>query len=280
MAKYQFASKLMFAIVMHDAQACKQFIEMVFPEKKVEKIRFPEMPDGEAGTMREYVVEVEKTILTGINSKSVRLDVLFEGDERVYDIEMQLQKEDEVPKRSRYYHMAIARNSLKVGETYDKLKTGYVIFVCCFDPFEKGEPMYRFEMFDKKLQLQLGDGSSTIILNTKCPKVAVPEELEAFFNFVNTGEVDENDDFVTYLGSRLEEASEDEEVDRIMTIEEEMRFQRAMAEKREKQAYADGEKTGAEQRTQEIAKNFKTAGIPLDVIAENTGLSVEDIQKL
>lgn len=65
-----------------------------------------------------------------------------------------------------------------------------------------------------------------------------------------------------------------------MTIEEEMRFQRAMAEKREKQAYADGEKTGAEQRTQEIAKNFKTAGIPLDVIAENTGLSVEDIQKL
>ena len=159
-----------------------------------------------------------------------------------------------------------------------------MIFVCCFDPFEKGEPVYRFEMYDKKLQLQLGDGSSTIILNTKCPKVAVPEGLEAFFNFVNTGEVDEDDEFVTYLGSRLEEASEDEEVDRIMTIEEEMRFQRAMAEKRERQAFADGiakgERVGAEQRTQEIAKNLKTAGIPLNVIAENTGLSVEDIEKL
>ena len=136
--------------------------------------------------------------------------------------------------------------------------------------------MYRFEMYDKKLQLQLGDGSSTIILNTKCPKVAVPEELEAFFNFVNTGEVDEDDEFVTYLGSRLEEASEDEEVDRIMTIEEEMRFQRAMAEKREKEAFVNG----IEQGKREIAKNFKTAGIPLNVIAENTGLSLEDIEKL
>ncbi len=274
----------MFAIVMHDALACKQFIEMVFPEKKVEKISFPEMPDGEAGTMREYIVEVEKTILTGINSKSVRLDVLFEGDERVYDIEMQLQKEDEVPKRSRYYHMAIARNSLKVGETYDKLKTGYVIFVCCFDPFEKDEPMYRFEMYDKNLQLQLGDGSSTIILNTRCPKAAVPEELEAFFNFVNTGEVDDGDEFVTYLGSRLEEASKDEEVDRIMTIEEEMRFQRAMAEKREKQAYADGcadgEQAGAEQKRQEIAANLKSLGLTIDQITTATGLSKEAIESL
>ena len=172
--------------------------------------------------------------------------------------------------------MAIARNSLKVGETYDKLKTGYVIFVCCFDPFEKGEPMYRFEMFDKKLQLQLGDGSSTIILNTKCPKVAVPEELEAFFNFVNTGEIDENDDFVTYLGSRLEEASEDEEVDRIMTIEEEMRFQRAMAEKREKQAFTDG----AAQKSQEIAANLKSLGFTIDQIVTATGLSKETIEKL
>ena len=65
-----------------------------------------------------------------------------------------------------------------------------------------------------------------------------------------------------------------------MTIEEEMRFQRTMAEKREKQAFADGEKSGAEQRTHDIVKNFKKAGIPLNVIAENTGLSLEDIEKL
>ena len=47
----------------------------------------------------------------------------------------------------------------------------------------------------------------------------------AFYNFVNTGEVDEKDEFVKYLGERVEEANEDEEVDRIMTLDEEMKLQ-------------------------------------------------------
>ena len=80
-------------------------------------------------------------------------------------------------------------------------------------------------MFDKNLQLQLGDGSSTIILNTRCPKGKIPETFMAFYNFVNTGEVDEKDEFVKYLGERVEEANEDEEVDRIMTLDEEMKLQ-------------------------------------------------------
>ena len=65
-------------------------------------------------------------------------------------------------------------------------------------------------MYDKNLQLQLGDGSSTIILNTKCPKGKIPETFAAFYNFVNTGEVDEKDEFVKYLGERVEEANEDD----------------------------------------------------------------------
>ena len=38
MVKYPFSSKLMFAIVMHDTEACRQFIEKLFPEKKVKEI--------------------------------------------------------------------------------------------------------------------------------------------------------------------------------------------------------------------------------------------------
>ena len=216
MSKYKFTNKLMFAIIMRDPVACKKFIEMIFPERKVEKIFFAEEANESKrpATMGEIAAEVEKTIVTGVASKSVRLDVLFKGDDTIYDIEMQVESEEVIAKRSRYYHMAIARNSLKKGENYDKLKTGYVIFVCCFDPFKKKEPIYRFEMFDKNLQLQLGDGSSTIILNTRCPKEKIPETFMAFYNFVNTGEVDEKDEFVKYLGERVEEANEDEEVDR------------------------------------------------------------------
>ena len=102
------------------------------------------------------------------------------------------------------------------------LKSNYVIFVCCYDAFDMDAPIYRFEMFDNNLQLKLGDGSSTIILNTKCSKEKIPQELMAFYDFVDTGRVDASDTFVKYLDTRVEEANNDEEVDRIMTLEEEM----------------------------------------------------------
>ena len=43
---------------------------------------------------------------------------------------------------------------------------------------------------------------------------------------------------------------------------------------------AIGLKKGAAQEKRAIAKNFKYAGIPVDVIAENTGLTAEEIAAL
>ncbi len=43
---------------------------------------------------------------------------------------------------------------------------------------------------------------------------------------------------------------------------------------------AIGLEKGAAQKQREIAKNLKQAGIPIEVIAENTGLSCEEIEKL
>ena len=56
------------------------------------------------------------------------------------------------------------------------------------------------------------------------------------------------------------------------------------AEIRAREAYADGEKAGlargAAQEKREIAKNFKDSGIPIDVIAKNIGLTLEEIEAL
>ena len=41
-----------------------------------------------------------------------------------------------------------------------------------------------------------------------------------------------------------------------------------------------GRNEGAVQKQREIAKNFKHAGIPIAVIAENTGLTAEEIERL
>ena len=43
---------------------------------------------------------------------------------------------------------------------------------------------------------------------------------------------------------------------------------------------SEGRSEGAAQEKRAIAKNFKHAGIPVDVIAENTGLTAEEIAAL
>ena len=47
-----------------------------------------------------------------------------------------------------------------------------------------------------------------------------------------------------------------------------------------KKGRSEGRVEGAAQEKREIAKNFKHAGIPVDVIAENTGLTAEEIERL
>ena len=70
-----------------------------------------------------------------------------------------------------------------------------------------------------------------------------------------------------------EEANNDEEVDRIMTLEEEMivRYDSGLQK---------GRAEGATLKQREIAQNLKNAGIPIPVIAETTGLTQEEVEML
>ena len=42
----------------------------------------------------------------------------------------------------------------------------------------------------------------------------------------------------------------------------------------------EGKEQGRKEAQQDIARNFKQSGIPIDVIAQNTGLSIEEINSL
>jgi len=78
---------------------------------------------------------------------------------------------------------------------------------------------------------------------------------------------------------------EDLEISRLDGYEEGFNSgERAGFSKGERAGFSKGERAGAErgamQRQCEIAKNFKESGIPIDVIAKNTGLSEEEIAAL
>ena len=74
---------------------------------------------------------------------------------------------------------------------------------------------------------------------------------------------------------------EDLEISRLDGYEEGFtRGEHSGFSKGERAGFSKGERAGAEQEKIGIAKNFKKSGIPIDVIAKNTGLSEEEVAAL
>ena len=189
---------------------CRDLLQRIFPNKKILEIKIANL-SGEA------------TIINKANSKNVRLDVLFQGETEWFDIEMQISNEDDIRKRSRYYHSSMDMLDLASGDIYSALKPHYVIFICTFDLFEKGEAIYSFRQFDEKNHLSLDDGCYTLILNLKCDEEKIPEMLKTFYDYANRKTVDENDEFISRLHSDLVEFSGTEEGLSTMTFEEDLK---------------------------------------------------------
>ncbi len=141
----------MFGAVMSNKELCKHLLEIIL-QKKIKDIRY---------------TELQKTIDLQYDAKSIRLDVYVEDDlDSVYNIEIQTTDEKNLPKRSRFYQGMIDLNILNKGESYNKLKKSYVIFICNYDPFGKGRCFYRFEnvcVDDPSLKLK--DDSVKIMIN-------------------------------------------------------------------------------------------------------------------
>ena len=272
---YPFSTQLMFAKVMEDRELCRDMLRIIFPDRKVKDIIVHK---------RETSVS-EATVITGMESKSIRLDVLFEDERGWYDIEMQVENRENLPKRSRYYGSAIDVNKLKKGRDYNELKPTYIIFICMYDEMKIDEPVYSFRMFDEKYGIPLNDERYTVILNASCSTGKVPERFRALFEYLKTGEVAGEDDFIEKIDARVREFQDDEEIKRMMSVEDEMRlvYEKKYEKKYEKgikEAQKQGLEQGLSAGRREIAKVMRNDGEPVEKIIKYTGLSREEIDKL
>ena len=159
----------MFAAVMTQEENCKRFLEMLL------------------GIDIERVdISYEKSLIYHPDYKGVRLDVYASDEENTrYDIEMQIAQQ-ELGKRTRYYHSQMDVELLERGQDYQELPTSYVIFICNFDPFKKGKYCYTFE--NRCLEdstLSMGDASRSIFLSTEGKdEDSISKELKEFLRFV------------------------------------------------------------------------------------------------
>ena len=258
--KYRFpiTFEAMFALVMKDPKLCRGLLERIFPDREIEDLQL----HGQA--------ETEATLIPDVLSKRVRLDVLFKGDDTWYDIEMQTTNEKDLIQRASYYHSSMAVETLDRGEPYSRMKTTYVIFLCCFDPYGEGAADYFFEMVDRRRDLIAGERRYTIILNSTAEEEVTPTALKALFRYMRDSVVTGSDSFVEELDSAVRDCNADEGVVKNMAT---------LAEELERRGNISREE-GREEREREIAREMKKDGAEVEMIMKYTGMTKEEIEAL
>ena len=248
------ADDFMFCKVMQDEGICKEFLEMVLANE-IGKIAY---------------LSPQNTVAAGIEAKSVRLDLLIKDEGgKSYDIEMQVANEYNLPKRMRYYQAAIDIAFLDKGSHYKTLNDSYIIFVCLFDAIGKDRPLYTFEnicLEDGQTPLQ--DGTKKVIINAQAFRKAENKELKGFLEYVKTGTV--NTEYTGRIETMIQAVKQNEQARR------EYRFMSGFEMDAREEGFADG----AYQKSLQDAANLKRLGVSIDIIAQATGLSKEEVEAL
>ena len=107
----------------------------------------------------------------------------------IYDIEPDKNNKrkdiDAIPQRTRFYHAIIDRRCLKSGQSYDRLKKVFVIFICPYDPFGDDRMIYTIRnQCVENPELPYDDGARTIFLYTKGKKGRDNESLSQLLDYM------------------------------------------------------------------------------------------------
>ena len=270
-------NNFLFQETLRNKSLCKQLLERVL-HIQVKTIRY---------------METEKTMKAQLSSKNTRLDVYVEDkDGNVADIEMQTtdtksvinydERDEktiirELPLRTRYYQNIIGTNMLRKGMHYRELRKAYVIFICTFDPFGAGLPVYHFTYRCKENgNLQMGDLTENIFLNVKAAYKTDDEELAAFLRYVNGQSATTS--FTRMLDKEATRIRNNDDWRlKAMTLDMEIKDMKKREREKGKQ---EGLRVGKQERTLEIAKAMLADGMEIAKVAKLTNLSVKEVTAL
>ena len=243
-------------------------------------------------------IEAEKTIDPNYTSHGIRLDIIVADDKNThYNLEMQVKNNKNpntnthvLPKRSRYYQALLDFDLLQAGQPYDLLPPTFIIFICVFDFFEKGNYVYTFKKRClENLELELPDEATTMLLNTKGSHGEISKDLKSFYDYVNNHIV--TTDFTKQIDDEISYLKLDTKVRReYMLMEARLLDERreGIAEGKdigfaegEAMGIAKGEAMGITNANTATAKRMLAKGCySLQVIAELTSLSIEQVEAL
>ncbi len=253
----------LFSQIMKDEEFCKLFLEMLMGIK-ISKVIY---------------LEAQKEVNLFPQTKGIRMDVYLEGDNEIYNIEMQTAYKTNLVKRMRYYHSAIDVDSLLRGNPYDQLKKSYVIFICNFDLCGDGFPVYESQTVWKQNGREIDDGQVKIVYNTGAFEKAKDPRLRALLQYLSTDTVTEEARPIADKVTAFKRLFPDGRPHMKYELDLYDKWYEGKAEG-VKIGEARGIEIGEERGRLQTAVAALKQGVPLETVASFTGLSTTELEQL
>ena len=189
------SNDFVFCKVMQDKALLSELVRIILP-----KLKF-----------KELQVQSQQTVEIGADIHGVRFDIFVKlEDGSIVEIEMQVLNTGNLPKRLRFYGSMADTQMLEKGVVYSKLRDSFVIMICPFDFYGEGRHIYTFTNRCKENHdLEMGDGTTKIVLNAMGTMDDVNDSLKAFLDYVAGKTVD--DGYVRKLDEAVRKARANKE---------------------------------------------------------------------
>ena len=128
---YPFTNDYVFSTVMNNPKYCKELINRILPGRKIKDLKVL----SNSFLSEKGSVSTQHTINLDILAKGVRLDVVFEDNDTIYNIEMQCINKPYLPQRARYYSSQLDLEQLSKGRQLYEIKRQLCYFSMHFWSF-------------------------------------------------------------------------------------------------------------------------------------------------
>ncbi len=253
-------SDFMFGQVMRSEEICRLFLEALL-DVEIGRIEF---------------LDRQKDFTDSYEYHGIRLDVYLKDDKgTVFNVEIQADRRNDLPKRVRFYQSGIDRSELPKGADYASLSESYIVLVCNFDYFHIGKAVGERISFLKGTDVPYEDGSHVYFLNSHYTEANANKPMVEFLDLIRTNDVEKA--YETTLGQkalrRMQEVRSDKELEvSYMTFAQKMLDERRVG-------YMDGLEEGMEQGLKNAVIALKGVLDPA-VIAERFKISLDQVMDI
>ena len=258
-----FTDDFIFSRVMRNKKLCRTLLEMIL-KVKVGKINF---------LTSHHAIQIDP------NAKGIIMDVYLKDENKVINVEMQTSNHGDLPRRARYYQAAADIDTTPKGSEYSDLKQNYVVFICTFDPFLQGKPIYNFQNYciTYGIPIPLEDGTEKIFLNTAAKDTtSLDGELRLFYDYIK-GKVAQTA-FTKELDATISQMKQEKE-ERNMYLTYSSRMMECRRDGYE-EGISIGLEQGAYQNKLETAQKLIARSYSPEEIADISGLTIYQVQSL